>query len=146
MSNVPSVGDAETVALLENVFICFNSHDPAKFRAFCSDDFQFHDASKPSPVEGRDLFVAALKEWWKAFPDSIITGKMIVASGDWAAAEATVTGTHLGDFKGIPATGKTVGWTFMEIAEFKDGKLRALRAYRDNMNIYKQLGVLPLNL
>ena len=146
MSNVPSVGDAETVALLENVFVCFNSHDPAKFRAFCSDDFQFHDASNPSPVEGRDLFVSALEAWWKAFPDSQITGKMIIASGDWAAAEATVTGTHLGDFKGIPGTGKTVGWMFMEIAEFKDGKLRALRAYRDNMNIYKQLGVLPLNL
>ena len=146
MSNVPSVGDADTVALLENVFVCFNSHDPAKFRAFCSDDFQFHDASKPSPVEGRDLFVAALKEWWKAFPDSQITGKMIIASGNWAAAEATVTGTHQGDFKGIPGTGKSVGWTFMEIAEFKDGKLRALRAYRDNVNIYKQLGVLPLNL
>ena len=47
--------------------------------------------------------------------------------------------THQGDFKGIPGTGKSVGWTFMEIAEFKDGKLRALRAYRDNVNIYKQL-------
>ena len=92
------------------------------------------------------MFVSALEAWWKAFPDSQITGKMIIASGNWAAAEATVTGTHLGDFKGIPGTGKTVGWTFMEIAEFKDGKLRALRAYRDNMNIYKQLGVLPLNL
>ena len=146
MSNVPSVGDSGTVALLENVFACFNSHDPAKFRAFCSDDFQFHDASKESPVEGRDLFIAALEEWWKAFPDSVITGKMIIASGDWAAAEATVAGTHLGDFNGVPATGKSVGWTFMEIAEFKDGKLRALRAYRDNVNIYKQLGVLPLNL
>ena len=75
MSNVPSVGDAETVALLENVFVCFNSHDPAKFRAFCSDDFQFHDASKPSPVEGRDLFVAALKEWWKAFLTPRLRGK-----------------------------------------------------------------------
>jgi hypothetical protein len=33
----------------------------------------------------------------------------------------------------------------MEIAEFKDGKLKALRAYRDNVNIYKQIGALPLN-
>ena len=65
---------------------------------------------------------------------------------NWAAAEATVSGTHLGDFNGIPATGKKVGWTFMEIAEFKDGKLKALRAYRDNVNIYKQIGALPLNL
>ena len=71
---------------------------------------------------------------------------MIIASGNWAAAEATVSGTHLGDFNGIPATGKRVGWTFMEIAEFKDGKLKALRAYRDNVNIYKQIGALPLNL
>ncbi len=146
MSNVPAAGDPETITLLENVFACFNSHDPAKFRAFCSDDFEFHDASRPSPDKGRELFLAALATWWKAFPDSVITGKMIVASGNWAAAEATVTGTHLGEFKGIPPTGKTVGWQFMEIAEFKDGKLRALRAYRDNVNIYKQLGVLPLAL
>ena len=146
MSNTPFAGDPETAALLEKIFACFNSHDPAKFRAFCSDDFQFHDASNPSPVDGRDRFIAALEAWWGAFPDSRITGKMIVCSGNWAAAEASVTGTHLGDFKGIPATGKKVGWNFMEIAEFKDGKLRALRAYRDNVNIYKQLGVLPLAL
>ena len=146
MSNVPSAGDPEIVALLEKIFACFNSHDPAKFRAFCSDDFEFHDASRADTDKGRDMFIAALEKWWAAFPDSKITGKMIIASGNWAAAEATVSGTHLGDFNGIPATGKKVGWTFMEIAEFKDGKLKALRAYRDNVNIYKQIGALPLNL
>ena len=146
MSNVPSVGDAKTVALLENVFVCFNSHDPAKFRAFCSDDFQFHDASKPSPVEGRDLFVAGAERMVEGFPglpdhrenDNCVRGLgRRRGHGDRDSP---------GRLQGHPGHRKSVGWTFMEIAEFKNGKLRALRAYRDNVNIYKQLGVLPLNL
>ena len=52
MSNVPSVGDPEAVALLEKIFACFNSHDPAKFRAFCSDEFEFHDSSRANTDKG----------------------------------------------------------------------------------------------
>ncbi len=63
MSNVPSVGDPEAVALLERIFACFNSHDPAKFRAFCSDDFEFHDASRADTDKGRDMFIGALEKW-----------------------------------------------------------------------------------
>ena len=141
-----SVGNAESVALLQKIFDCFNSHDPEKFRAFCSDDFEFHDASSPHPIKGRETFLTLLQGWWSAFPDATIIGKMTVAFGNWAAAEATAKGTHKGIFKGIPATGKVVSWPLMEIAEFRDGRLKTLRAYRDNANIYKQLGVLPVGL
>ncbi len=145
MAQVQAIGDPETVALLEKIFDCFNSHDPSKFAAFMSDDFEFHDLSQTSPANGKEGFLEVLQVWWRAFPDAIITGKVIVASGNMAAAEATLRATHKGEFKGIPPTGKEINYQFMEIAEFQDGKLKALRAYRDMVTVYKQLGVFPLN-
>ena len=145
MAAIRSVGDPQTVALLEKIFDCFNSKDPSKFAAFVTEDFEFHDLSNPSPIKGRDKFLEVIQAWWNSFPDAVITGKTIVASGNMAAAEATLKATHTGYFHGIPPTGKVINYQFMEIAEFQDGKLKALRAYRDNARIFKQLGAFPLN-
>jgi hypothetical protein len=48
--------------------------------------------------------------------------ELVVADMDRAASYARVTGTHDGDFMGLPATGRTVDFRVMGILRFANGQ------------------------
>jgi steroid delta-isomerase-like uncharacterized protein len=66
------------------------------------------------------------------------------AAGQWAAVEWVLSGTHKGDFPGIPATGKRFssvrGSTILEL---EAGKIRRESDYWDAATLMKQVGLLP---
>lgn len=65
------------------------------------------------------------------------------AEDDKVLTRLTATGTHKGDFMGMPATGKTFaaeGWALDRIV---DGKIVEHRAMDDVMAMMQQLGMLP---
>ena len=64
----------------------------------------------------------------------------LIAEGDKVMARVTMTGTHTGDFYGIPATGKSVNFTGMYIARIKDGKIVEHWGEEDALSLMKQLG------
>ena len=55
-----------------------------------------------------------------------------------------MTGTHQGDFMGVPATGKRVSARGMQIGRFEDGKMVERWGSSDELGILKQLGVEPV--
>jgi steroid delta-isomerase-like uncharacterized protein len=65
------------------------------------------------------LFLGQLRA---AFPDLKAEIKDLVAEGDKVVARIVLTGTHKGDFNGIPATGKTVSFDAIDIIRFANGK------------------------
>jgi len=52
-----------------------------------------------------------------------------------------MTGTHKGDFNGIPATGKPVKARGLQISRFEDGKMVERWGSSDELGILKQIGV-----
>ncbi|MBI2700159.1 ester cyclase [Mycobacterium gordonae] len=69
-----------------------------------SEDFDLHHRLVPA---GRDGYVAAIDILWQAFPDMSIELLDLVAEGDRVVARYIDRGTHLGEFMGIPPTGRT---------------------------------------
>lgn len=59
------------------------------------------------------------------------------------AVRWTGTGTHKGDFMGIPATGKHVSVTGITVDTFKDGKVVESWTNYDALGLLHQLGVVP---
>ena len=55
-----------------------------------------------------------------AFPDFQVHVEDVIAGGDKAVARLRMTGTHKGEFMGIPATGKSVSMKFVDITRFGD--------------------------
>jgi predicted ester cyclase len=51
-------------------------------------------------------------------------------------------GTHIGDFMGIPATGKTIDVEGFTFARMVNGKIVEEQDFMDNMDFMKQLGLL----
>ena len=68
----------------------------------------------------------------------------MVAEGDRVAVRLTISGTQTGQFGIIPPTGRPVRFEEMLILRFTpDGKVREQRGIPDNVNLLRQLGVLP---
>jgi steroid delta-isomerase-like uncharacterized protein len=78
--------------------------------------------------------------WQDAFPDRQDHVEEIIADGDMVAMLWRITGTHRGNFYGIPATGKPVD--FLELGYFRlaDGKIAEGWFMADEAALLQQLG------
>lgn len=124
----------------------FNAHDEARLRACYADDAVF-TAPGGIRLEGPDAIAEYAMTWLRAFPDARFTVDDEVISGDWAAMQATFTGTHTDTLAGpdgdIPATGKSVTGRGAEFVRIVDGKVVEDHLYYDNMEVMTQLGLVP---
>src|SRR2546428_12922842 len=57
-----------------------------------------------------------------AFPALVETIDDLVAEGDHVVERMTLRGTHLGEFMGVPPTGKPVSWTAIAIYRLEEGR------------------------
>ena len=93
----------------------------------------------PTGIEGAK---AAHRIMLAGFPDYQTMIDDLFAEGDKVAARITMTGTHQGDFMGIPATGKHVSFTGIYIARIADEKIVEHWGEEDAVSLLQQLGVL----
>ena len=75
-----------------------------------------------------------------AFPDHDAQVEHIVAEGDLVATYKTFTGTHLGDFMGVPPSGKRVTIRVMDFVRYEDGKVVEHWNIVDQLGLMQQLG------
>jgi len=66
----------------------------------------------------------------------------LIAEGDKVVARVTMTGTHSGDFFGIPATGKKVSFTGVYIVRIAEGKIVEHWGEEDSVSLLQQLGAM----
>ena len=92
----------------------------------------------------RDAFLGFIKSSWESFPDGTITGIDTVGTGDHIVGEGRFDGTHLGDYMGVPATGKRVSWYFAEFFQFEGNKVKSMKVYSDSIAVVRQIGVVPI--
>jgi len=76
-------------------------------------------------------------------PDYHTTIEDLIAEGDKVVARVTMTGTHTGNFWGIPPTSKQVHLTAIYIVRIADGKIVEHWGEEDGMVVLKQLGFKP---
>lgn len=78
-----------------------------------------------------------------AFPDGRMSIEDDLAEGDLVAGRGTFSGTHQGDFMGIPATGKAINIPIINVLRLADGKIVENWSALDMMGMMQQLGVIP---
>ena len=77
-----------------------------------------------------------------AFPDIHWVVEEMVAEGETVASRFTWSGTHRGEFLGVPATGRRVVVKGMVIDELAGGKMSKSRILMDSLGMMQQLGVM----
>ena len=79
-----------------------------------------------------------------AFPDMRMDVEEVLTSGDKAIVRARVTGTHQGEFMGMPATGKSFDVKLIDIMRFgNDGLAHEHWGVIDALAMMQQLGAVP---
>lgn len=77
------------------------------------------------------------------YPDLHWTVEDLIAEEDKVVACWTISGTHKGDFMGIPATNKKVSVDGMTIHHITNGKIMDSYSNWDALGMMQQLGVVP---
>lgn len=97
----------------------------------------------PGLPPGREGMKAFLGMFLSAFPDTKMTVEDALAEGDKVATRWSATGTHTGELMGIPATGKQINVTGLDINRISGGKIVEHWGQFDQMGMMQQLGVVP---
>jgi steroid delta-isomerase-like uncharacterized protein len=104
------------------------------------------DALIRTPMPLNETGAAALKHVWvvllAAFPDLHLTVEDVIAEGDRVVVRNTVTGTHRGEYMGLPPTGKSVTYNEIFIFRFENGRVAETWGVVDVLSQMKQLGVI----
>jgi len=74
----------------------------------------------PQGPEGVKMIFGMIRQ---AFPDHDAKVVHMVAEDDLVATYKTFTGTHRGDFFGVPATGRKATIRVMDFVRYRDGKV-----------------------
>ena len=115
-------------------------------------EFAWEDVVEQVPLPGQAPGLEGLKDILRAmragFPDLVFAIEEQISEGDKVASRFEWTGTHRGEFLGIPATGRPVrvwGVVIDRLVEGRDGKskIKETRIIMDTMGMMIQLGVVP---
>lgn len=106
-----------------------------------SEDYQEHDPL-PGQGTGRDGVLDRFSLIMTALAPQF-TVEDLIAEDDRVVVRWTNSGTHVGPFVGIPATGKTFTISGIDIYRAVDGQLREHWHVIDQLSMMAQLGLLP---
>ena len=104
-------------------------------------DYEEHD-----PLPGQGTGLAGFRDRITMLTTAIeqhFTLEDIVAEGDRVVVRWTTNATQIGEFLGIPATGKSYTIAGIDIHRLKDGKLAEHWHVVDMLSMLQQLGVIP---
>src|SRR5688572_11527670 len=75
----------------------------------------------PAPAPGAQGFRMVTAMFKAAFPDMRVTLEDVLAEGDKVATRGYFSGTHQGEFMGVPASGKTIKVAYIDIWRVENG-------------------------
>ena len=119
----------------------FSQGDLGLLDELLADDFVEHEELPPGVPQGKGAPRAMMTMMRGAFPDFHARVEELLEDGDKVIARVRFSGTHRGEFMGIPATGKRFDIAVIDIIEFRDGKGVAHWGVMDMAGMMEQLGV-----
>ena len=132
--------EAQNKALVQRIFAEGDKKNLGILAEVCTPDYKCRFPSNAEPIN-----VEEHKALWEsfnvAFPDLTHNIKEIYANGDIVVARIIISGTHEGEFTGLPPTGKKVEFSAIEIFRFSDDKVADFWADADLIGLYQQLGM-----
>ena len=127
-----------TVSLLARHLEAENGHRLVDTLATLSEDCVFSDVALGQTFCGHSGAATYYRMWWDAFDMEVAPERLHLAGGT-AVAETTWRGTHVGDFLGIAATGKTIDLPVIIVVELRDGLMASERLFWDRLSLFDQL-------
>lgn len=110
--------------------------------AFLAPDHQFFFPLSPVPLN-RDAHIGMNREFGLTIPDVRWQVEDQFAAADKVVTRGLITGTHQGDFQGVPASGNALSVKFINIIQLRDGQSLNEWDSLDTLSFMQQLGAVP---
>jgi steroid delta-isomerase-like uncharacterized protein len=117
----------------------FNQHNPAGAADFVTEDVVWHGGGL-GDITGAPGLAGLLESFIGALPDLNAAEQDIVAEDDLVVVRLVVSATVKGTLLGVPADGKPVRWSAVDIYRVTDGKISEEWAADDVASIMIQVG------
>jgi predicted ester cyclase len=128
-------------AALEQARQAWNAGDLPGYLELYDEGIRLHGYS-PEPMD-KPSATAFYESVFAAFPNPQLTFHEVFSSGDSLCINFTMTGTHRGDFLGVPPTGREIALPGITVLHFRDGKCVERWSQADMLGLLVQLGALP---
>jgi steroid delta-isomerase-like uncharacterized protein len=120
----------------------FNDRDWKTERAVRGDNFRAYLSGAKEPLDN-GAWSGFMAAFTKGFSDSRISIESCISEGDTVVTRWTLTGTHQGEFQGIPPTGQPVKFSGLEFNRAVDGRFVEHHSMFDNIALLQQIGAIP---
>ena len=121
----------------------FDRGDFEVVRNMMAENFAAHLVGIPTTL-GRDEFIEFGSKFKQAFPDVSHHFDRSICEDDKVVTSGVFTGTHLGNFQGLPATGQSLSVAVMHIDIIENGKIVEHWGQGDQAGMMHQLGIVPI--
>ncbi len=133
---------AARIAIVEQHIRLENEHDLEGVLRTFGETARYDDEPWGEHYTGRDGVRLFYEQLMRALPDLEIAVQRRHAAEDAVLVEVVVRGTHLGGWRGLPATGRRVEFPLCGVYTFDaDDRLAGERIYYDRGSVLRQLGV-----
>jgi len=109
---------------------------------FCTEDFVDHEEI-PGIPPGREGVKQFFQMMRAGFPDLNVKPESVIAEGDRVMARFRMTGTHDGEFMGIPPSGRRVDITGYDEVRLVDDRAAEHCGATDFAALLQQIGAMP---
>jgi steroid delta-isomerase-like uncharacterized protein len=124
--------------LVEN----FNKGDLVIIDRIFAENFR-ENSAPPGISPDRDGLKGYYIQFRSAFPDAHYIIEDEIAEEDRVVHRLRCRGTMMGEFMGMPATGRSAEWEEIHIARFENGRIAEHWASVDQLGMLQQLGLAP---
>ena len=141
-ASIPNDKESARIAIVEQHIRLENEHDLEGVLRTFGDTARYDDEPWGDHYKGRTGVREFYEQLMKALPDLEIEVQRRHVADDAILVEVLIRGTHLGRWRGLPATGRRIEFPLCGVYTF-DGndRLAGKKIYYDRGTVLRQLGI-----
>jgi steroid delta-isomerase-like uncharacterized protein len=125
------------------LYQAFDRNEFEIVKSMLTEDFAAHLVGMSTPLNRAEFTEFGIK-FKQAFPDGCHHFDRPICEADRVVTSGRFIGTHLGNFQGLPATGRSISIAVMHIDRLCDGKVIEHWGQGDQAGMMQQLGIVSL--
>ncbi len=135
---------AKNIETTKTFYTMFEKSDWAGIEKIVASNFTDHSPMMPpGTATNRDSLMKYVKMTKEGFPDMKFEVLHTAGTDDMVFVHFRFTGTHTGEFMGMPASNRKLDYTGVDLLKIKDGVAIEHWDYADNITYMKQMGMMP---
>jgi predicted ester cyclase len=102
-------------------FATIDAKDTAGLNSMMAPSHSFNNPM--GPALDADGHIGMMGMWYASFDNFRHTLEHTISEGEWITIRGKVQMKHTGEFNGIPATGRDISLSWIDMMQIKDGKV-----------------------